>query len=308
MSEITAWILFNLFILCMLALDLGVFHRQKHVVSMREAAIWSCIWVALSLLFALGVYYRSGSEASLNFLAGYLIELSLSVDNLFVFLLIFSYFKVPENYLHKVLFWGIVGAIAMRALFIFCGIALIAYFHWMFYLFGAFLVFTAIKLAFEKEKKMEPEKNPLVVLLKHFIPVTATYVEDKFFVKKDGVTMATPLFLVLIVIETTDIIFAVDSIPAILAITLDPFIVYTSNMFAILGLRSLFFLLSRMMQIFHHIHYGLAAILLFIGFKMLLADFFKVPIPVTLGVIAALLGISIIASILDPKDEGQKNL
>ncbi len=298
------FILFGLFILAMLALDLGVGHKKSHVVSFKEAVGWSAIWIALALLFNLLIYVWRGPEIALQFLAGYLIEESLSVDNLFVFLLIFKYFHVPSLYLHRVLFWGILGAIVMRALFIAAGIALVTRFHWAIYLFGAFLVFTGIKMAFQKDKELKPELNPVLRLFRHTFPVSDRYEDGRFFIKQGGRFMATPLFIVLLFVETTDVIFAVDSIPAVFAITLDPFIVYTSNIFAILGLRSLFFVLAGMMEKFHYLQYGLSAILVFVGFKMFLSDIYKIPIGIALGVLAAILAVSILASHLRSRKTG----
>lgn len=297
------WVGFNLFVLAMLALDLGVFHRRPHEVTIKEALVWSGVWVAMALLFNLGLYYWRGTEPALEFLTGYLIEKSLSVDNIFVFLLIFSYFRVPASYQHRVLFWGIFGALVMRAVFIILGISLIQRFHWLIYVFGAFLVLTGIKMALEKDKEIHPERNPVLRLFRRFASVTDDYQGDKFFVKQGGRYMATPLFIVLLVVETTDVIFAVDSIPAILAITLDPFIVYTSNVFAILGLRALYFALAGVMRLFHHLHYGLSSVLIFVGAKMLLADFYKIPAGVALSVVAGVLIISVIASMAFPRKE-----
>jgi tellurite resistance protein TerC len=294
------WVAFNVFVLMMLAVDLGVVHRRAHTVRLKEALIWSGIWIALALLFALGVYFWYGPQPALEFLTGYLIEKSLSVDNIFVFVLIFSYFKVPALYQHKVLFWGILGALVMRAIFIFAGIALLQRLHWIIYVFGALLVLTGIKMAMEKDKEIHPDKNPVLRLFRRLVPVTEDYHADHFFVRRFGHYAATPLFIVLLVVETTDIIFAVDSIPAILAITVDPFLVYTSNVFAILGLRALYFALAGVMQLFHYLHYGLSAILIFVGAKMLLADVYKLPVAVALGVIAGILLISVIASVMRP--------
>jgi tellurite resistance protein TerC len=294
------WVAFNVFVLMMLAVDLGVVHRRAHTVRLKEALIWSGIWIALALLFALGVYSWYGPQSALEFLAGYLIEKSLSVDNIFVFVLIFSYFKVPALYQHKVLFWGILGALVMRAIFIFAGIALLQQLHWIIYVFGALLIVTGIKMAMEKDKEIHPDKNPVLRLFRRLVPVTEDYHADHFFVRRFGHYAATPLFIVLLVVETTDIIFAVDSIPAILAITVDPFLVYTSNVFAILGLRALYFALAGVMQLFHYLHYGLSAILVFVGAKMLLADVYKLPVGVALGVIAGILLISVIASVMRP--------
>ena len=294
------WIGFNVCVLAFLALDLGVFHRMPHEVRFREALAWTAVWIVLSLLFNLGVWAFYGHQAGLEFLAGYLIEKSLSVDNIFVFILVFSYFKVPPKYQHEVLFWGIIGALICRALFILTGIELLHRFHWLIYVFGAFLIFTGIKLAFEKDKEVHPERNLVLRIFRKFMPVTSEYQEGKFFVRRNGVLMATPLFIVLLVVETTDIVFAVDSIPAILAITRDSFIVYSSNVCAILGLRALYFALAGIMRLFHHLHYGLAFILSFVGCKMLLAEHVKIPTVISLGVIVLTLAVSIVASLLWP--------
>ncbi len=297
-----AWFwVFNLVIAILLALDLFAFHRKTHVVQVKEALWMSAFWIAFALLFNVFVYYLRGTEDALNFLTGYLIEKALSVDNLFVFLLIFSYFRVPDHLLHKVLFWGIFGAIVMRAVFILFGIALVQNFHWIIYLFGGFLIITGIKLAMEKDKEIHPESNIIIKLFQKMIPVTPYFVEDKFFIKQEGRYLATPLCLVLLAIETTDVIFAIDSIPAIIGITEDPFIVYTSNILAILGLRSLYFALSHVLTLFHYLHYGLAFILIFIGIKMLISGYIAIPIIVSLSVVVLILIISIIASILNPK-------
>lgn len=295
------WIGFNVFVLAMLALDLGVFHRKAHEIKFKEALTWTAVWIALALVFNVIVYRLWGSQVGLQFLTGYLIEKSLSVDNVFIFLLIFTYFKVPAKYQHEVLFWGIIGALVCRAIFITVGITLLEHFHWLIYVFGAFLVFTGIKLAMEKNKEIHPERNVVLRLFRRMMPVTDQYQGGKFFVRKDGRTWATPLFVVLLVVETTDVIFAVDSIPAILAITKDPFIVYTSNVFAILGLRALYFVLAGVMEKFHHLHYGLAAILGFVGVKMLVSELYKIPVAVSLGFIAAALAVSIAASLVWPQ-------
>ena len=300
-SQVWMWVAFNVFVLAMLAVDLGVVHRRAHEVTLKEALVWSGVWIALALLFALGVYVWHGPQPALEFLTGYLIEKSLSVDNIFVFVLIFSYFKVPARYQHEVLFWGILGALVMRAIFIFAGIALLQRLHWIIYVFGALLILTGIKMAMEKDKEIHPDKNPVLKLFRRLVPVTEGYHADHFFVKHGGRYAATPLFIVLLVVETTDVIFAVDSIPAILAITMDPFIVYTSNVFAILGLRALYFALAGVMQLFHYLHYGLSAILVFVGAKMLLADVYKLPVGVALGVIAGILLIAVIASLMRPQ-------
>ena len=300
-SQVWMWVAFNVFVLVMLAVDLGVVHRRSHEVKLKEALVWSGIWIALALLFALGVYSWDGPQPALEFLTGYLIEKSLSVDNIFVFVLIFSYFKVPARYQHTVLFWGILGALVMRAIFIFAGIALLQRLHWILYVFGALLILTGIKMATEKDKEIHPDKNPLLKLFRRLVPVTEDYHADHFFVKQAGQYAATPLFIVLLVVETTDVIFAVDSIPAILSITIDPFLVYTSNVFAILGLRALYFALAGVVRLFHYLHYGLSAILVFVGAKMLLADVYKLPVGVALGVIAGILLIAVIASLIRPQ-------
>lgn len=300
-NQILLWVIFNIFVLGMLALDLGIFHRKAHVIKIKEALVWSAVWITLALIFNLGIYFWRGPETALEFLTGYLIEKSLSVDNIFVFLLIFSYFGVPSLYQHKVLFWGILGALIMRAVFIATGITLIEKFHWTIYLFGAFLILIGVKMALQKERKIRPERNPVLRLFRRWVPITEDDAEGRFFVKRVGRYFATPLFIALVVVETTDVIFAVDSIPAILAITLDPFIVYTSNVFAILGLRALYFALAGIMGLFHHLHYGLSAVLVFVGFKMLLADLYKIPVSVALSVVAGILLISVMTSIFDKK-------
>lgn len=299
------WIFFNVFVVFMLALDLGVFHKKAHTVHIKESLAWSSIWIILALLFNLCILFWKGHTAALQFLTGYLIEISLSVDNLFVFLLIFSYFSVPPQYQHKALFWGIIGAIVMRITFIFAGIKLIEKFHWIIYVFGLFLVVSGIKLALEKDKEVHPERNPALRLFRRFMPILKHYREERFFVKRSGRYFATPLFVVLLAIETTDIMFALDSIPAILAITTDPFIVYTSNVFAIMGLRSLYFALAGLMRLFHYLHYGLSIVLVFIGLKMLLSNFYKFPIELTLAIVAGILSISILASIITTKPNTQ---
>lgn len=297
------WIGFHIFIFLMLALDLGVFHRKSHTVTMREALTWSAVWISLALIFNVGVWYTRGHDAALEFLAGYLLEESLSVDNLFVFLLVFSYFKVPADYQHKVLFWGIIGALVMRALFIGVGAVLIAQFHYILYLFGVFLVITGVRMAFDKGDEVNPEDNILVKLFRHFFPVSDKYHGSNFFVIEDGVRKATLLFIVLLIVEATDILFAVDSIPAVFAVTQDPFIVYTSNIFAILGLRSLYFALAGIMNLFHYLKFGLSIILTFIGVKMLIMDIYKIPISLALGFVIFVLIGSIVASKIWPQKE-----
>ena len=300
MNQLTFWILFNLFVLVMLVLDLGVFHRRNHVVKFREALLWSAMWIALAAIFAVIVYFWHGRGPSLEFVTGYVIELSLSVDNLFVFLLIFRYFQVPTVHQHKVLFWGILGALIMRAVFILAGVGLIRQFHWIIYVFGALLVYSGIKLFRQENAEIHPEKNPLLRLFRRWIPVTKDYEGAKFFVRRPGL-YATPLFIVLLVVETTDVLFAVDSIPAILAITLDAFIVYTSNVFAILGLRSMYFALAGMMELFHYLHYGLSLVLIFVGGKMLVSHYYQIPTEIALGTVAGILIISVVASMVHPK-------
>lgn len=307
--ELLWWAGFGAFVLTMLALDLGVFHRKAHEAKMREALTWSGTWVGLSLLFNLGIYLgwigayagaAARQQAALDFLTSYVIEYSLSIDNVFVFAVLFSYFAVPPVFQHKVLFWGILGALVMRAAMIFAGIALLHAFHWVIYLFGAILIFGGVKLWRNKEVEIDPQKNPVVRLVRRFMPVARGDHGQRFFIRENGALAATPLFVVLVLVEWTDLVFAVDSIPAVLAVTHDPFIVFTSNVMAILGLRSLYFALARIMQRFHLLHYGLAAILVFIGVKMLTADFYKVPTLVALGVVAGILVVSVIASLLRP--------
>ena len=295
------WFGFIIFILIMLAIDLLVFQRKPHEVRVREALIWSAVWISLALIFNLGVYIWGGKQQALEFLTGYLLEKSLSVDNIFVFLIIFSYFKVSQKYQHEVLFWGILGALVMRAAFIAGGIVLISKFHWIVYVFGGFLIFTGIKMAFGKENEVHPEKSPVFRLFNRLIPVAKGYDGGKFFIHNGVRWLATPLFVVLLIIEATDVMFAFDSIPAILAITRNPFIVYTSNIFAILGLRALYFALAGIMRYFHYLNYGLSLILIFVGVKMLLAGVYKIPVGISLAVIACILLISIAASIRWPK-------
>lgn len=299
--SIYVWGGFVLFVVIMLALDLGVFHKKAHEIKIKEAILWSVFWITLALIFNFGIYVWDGHEQGLAFLTGYVIEKSLSVDNLFVFLLIFTYFGVPKKYQHEVLFWGVLGAIIMRAIFIFAGIALIERFSIMIYIFGAFLIFTGIKMAFEKEKKLEPEKNIVLRLFRKFFPVTKQYREGKFFVKENGKIYATPLFVVLLVVETSDLVFAVDSIPAILAVTRDSFIVFTSNIFAILGLRALYFALAQVVDKFYYLQMALSVILTYVGVKMVIVDFYKIQTTTSLLVILSVLTVSIIASIIKNK-------
>ncbi|HUJ09845.1 MAG TPA: TerC family protein [Verrucomicrobiae bacterium] len=300
------WVIFGAVVVLMMVLDLGVFHRRKHEVRFKEAALWTIVWIFLALGFAGLIAYKRGANSSLEFLTGYIIEESLSVDNLFVFLLIFSYFAVPSIYQHSVLFWGIIGAMALRAVFILTGVALIEKFEWVIYVFGAILLVSGVKMALEKEKRLHPESNPVLRLFRKLMPVTKDYQGGKFLVRREGRTFATPLLLVLLVIETTDLIFAVDSIPAVLAITRDRLIVYTSNIFAVLGLRSLYFALKGAMDMFHRLHYGLSVILVFVGAKMILSHYFQIPIGVALSVVAAILIVSIAASLIWPEKKSDQ--
>ncbi len=306
--QLIHWIAFLGFVILLLALDLGVFHRNSHEVKIKEALIWSAVWIGLALAFNYLVYIYMGKVKALEFLAGYLIEKSLSVDNLFVFIMLFGYFNVEPKYQHKVLFWGILGALIMRAVFIFAGVALLNNFHWLIYIFGAFLVFTGIKMLSPGENKVDPDKNPLVRIFKKFFPVTSTMHGGNFFVRQNARLFATPLFIVLIIVEFTDLIFAVDSIPAILAITNDTFIIFTSNVFAILGLRALYFALAGITRYFYYLKYGLAAILAFVGLKMIVSGYYKFPITWSLAVIFAILLISVLASFVFPvKDKKEAN-
>ena len=296
-TPVIFWIIFNAFVFIMLALDLGVFHRKSHEVSVKEALIWTFVWIILALIFNVILYFWRGQQQALEFFTGYLVEKALSVDNIFVFIMIFTYFRIPSKYQHKVLFWGIIGALIMRVIFIFAGVALLEKFHFTIYIFGALLIFTGIKMFNHGSSKIEPDKNPVLKFFKKFMPVTQTLHEDKFFIRMDGKRFATPLFLVLILVETTDLIFAVDSIPAILAITQDQFIVYTSNVFAILGLRSLYFALSGIVHRFWLLSYALAIVLIFVGIKMILIDFYKIPIEWSLLFIATIITASIFLSL-----------
>jgi tellurite resistance protein TerC len=296
------WIGFNAFVLAMLALDLGIFHRKSHTVGFKEALGWTAAWIALALSFNLGIWHFAGGAKALEFFTGYVIEYSLSADNVFVFALLFSYFAVPAHYQHKVLFWGILGALVMRLGMILLGAALIAKFAWIIYVFGAFLVVTGIKMLLKSDEEIHPERNPLVRLFKRFFPVAPAFRGDRFFVRENGVLMATPLFVVLLMVEFTDVIFAVDSIPAIFAVTTDSFIVYTSNVFAILGLRSLYFALAGVMDKFHYLKTGLGVVLSFVGVKMLLAHTaYKIDTLVSLAVIVAILATAVVVSLLRPR-------
>jgi tellurite resistance protein TerC len=295
------WVGFHVLVFILLILDLFVINKKAHEISVREALKWTTFWIALAVLFCMGVWYWGTPQMALEFATGYIIEKSLSVDNLFVFLTIFSYFQVPAKYQHKVLFWGIFGALVLRAVFIMGGVVLIQQFHPVIYIFGGFLLFTGIKLAIQQEQKIEPEKNPVLKLLRRTMGVSKYYSEDKFFIKRLGHTFATPLFVVLVLIETTDLLFAVDSIPAVIAISDNPFIIYTSNVFAILGLRTLYFALAGLVNIFHYLNLGMSIILMFIGAKMMLSDVYKIPIGLALSVVVGILALSVAASLLMPK-------
>ena len=299
LNEIYMWAGFSVLILALLTLDLKVFHRNPHEVKMKEALIFSAFWIGVSIVFNVGVYFWGGREAALQFFTGYLIEESLSVDNLFVFLLIFNYFQVPARYQHRVLFWGIIGALVMRGIFIYLGVSLIREFHWILYIFGLILVVTGVRMMFQKEAvEIHPERNIVVRFFKRFFGVTPGYHTQKFFVKTSSGRFATLLFVVLLVIETTDLVFATDSIPAVFAISRDPFIIYTSNVFAIVGLRSLYFALAGLMDLFYYLRYGLSVVLSFIGLKMLVSNFVEIPISIALSVVAGLLAVSILASVV----------
>lgn len=301
------WVAFNVFVVTMIILDLFVLHRRHKVPTVKQALWTSASWISLALIFNLGIYYFYGQDKALDFLAGYLIEESLSVDNLFVFILIFDYFRTPKEYQHKVLFWGILGAIIMRAIFIFFGIALVNKFHWILYIFGIFLIYAGIKMAMPKNEQIKPESNFVIKLLKKLIPVSHHYDKDKFFTQINNIWHATPLFIALVTVEMMDLIFAIDSIPAVMAITLDPFIVYTSNIFAIIGLRSLYFALAHLIPLFHCLRYGLAAILGFVGLKMLVNSFIEIPIIVSLGFIVGAIALSIMASFIFPAKANKRH-
>lgn len=307
-AQTLMWIAFGVLVVTIMALDLGVFHRKAHAIKLKEALTWSAVWISLALLFNVGVYFLLGSEKALNFFTAYLVEESLSVDNLFVFLMIFSYFSVPDTAQHKVLFWGILGALIMRAIFIVTGLTIVEKIHWVIYIFGAFLIFTGIKLSMGKGREVHPENNPILRIFRRFVPATKDYHGNRFFVRLDGRLLATPLFFVILVIETTDVMFAVDSVPAVLSVTLDPFIVYTSNVFAILGLRSIFFALAGVTLHLRYLSHGLAVILIFLGVKMISSAFYKIPVGVALGVVGGILAISIIASLVSNKKEHSGHL
>ena len=298
--EVLLWTIFGALVAVMLVLDLGVFHRRAHEVQFKEALVWSAVWIGLALGFAGLVAWLRGGHVALEFLTGYIIEESMSVDNLFVFLMLFSYFAVPGRHQHQVLFWGILGAMVFRAIFIVAGVALIQRFDWVIYVFGAILIVSGVKMGCEQEKQIHPEQNLVLKLFRKLLPVTTDYDGHRFFARQDGRLWATPLLMVLVVVETTDLVFAVDSIPAVLAITQDRFIVYTSNIFAIMGLRALYFALKGVMDLFHYLHYGLCAILMFVGVKMLLSRFVHIPTGVALSVVGSVLGVAILASLLWP--------
>ena len=300
-TNIWFWVGFIAFVLAMLALDLGVFNRNPHVVKPKEAATWTAVWVGLALIFAAGLAYFESQQIALTFLTGYIIEESLSIDNIFVIVLIFQYFAVPAQYQHRVLFWGILGALVMRGLFIGLGAALLARFEWIIYIFGALLVITGVRMALKQDEEFNGEQNPVVRFVRRFMPVTAEYHGKHFFTMQDGRRYATPLLLVLVLVEATDLIFAIDSIPAIFGITRDPFIVFTSNIFAVMGLRSLFFLLAHVVTKFHLLKYGLAIILTFVGVKMMIEHWVHIPIMLSLGVVLGVLTLSIIASLIWPQ-------
>ena len=297
------WVGFTVFVLLLLTIDLGVFHRKAHAVGLREAAGWYVVWVSLAILFNVGIFLWLGADKGTEFLAGYIIEVSLSVDNVFVFLIIFSYFAVPAQYQHRVLFFGILGAIVMRGLFIATGVTLLNMFQWLIYAFGAFLIFTGIKLALRKEEEVHPERNPVLRLARRILPVTPGYEGQRFFIRRHGRLMATPLFMVVLVVEASDLVFAMDSVPAILAITRDPFIVWTSNIFAILGLRALFFLVAGILRHFRYLKVGLALVLCFVGVKMVISDFYHVSTPLSLGAVAGILAVTMLASYLATRRE-----
>ncbi|BCL80602.1 membrane protein [Ktedonobacteria bacterium brp13] len=305
-ETIWPWIAFNLFIAAMLAVDLGIFHRKAHAVSLKEASIWSAVWITLALIFNVGLYMLWGPNPALQFFTGWLIEKSLSVDNIFVFVLLFSFFSVPAAYQHRVLFWGVIGALIMRGLLIGVGAVLLNQFHWILFVFGVFLIFTGIRLGLQKEMKIDPEKNPLLIFVRRIFPVTSDFEQDRFIIRRAGRLMVTPLLLVLLIVESTDLIFAVDSIPAVFAITQDPFLVYTSNAFAILGLRSLYFVLANVISKFTYLKLGLSIILTYVGVKMLLADVYPISTLLSLAIIALVLTATIVASVIRARHIAEK--
>ena len=301
------WVTFNIGILAMLFFDLGVFHRKNRVISLRESLVWSVIWIAAALIFNLGVFIWSGHARGVEFLTCYILERSLSVDNIFIFILIFSYFKVESRYQYKILFWGILGALISRAVFIVSGVALVNRFHWMTYVFGAFLVYIGVKLAFENEEKIKPEENTVLKIFKKLVPISEDTGDGRFFLIKAGKLFATPLLFVLVVIDTFDIIFAVDSIPAALAITSNSFTIYAANAFAILGLRAMYFAVEGFMKMFRYLNYGLSAVLSFVGVKMLLTDFYKISTGVSLMVIVLVLACAVVLSVTIKETPQQEN-
>ena len=302
-QQLVAWGGFLIFVLAMLALDLGILNRKAHVIGMREAIVWSIFWTVVAIIFNIYVYYTRGTKDGIDFLTGYILERSLSLDNLFVFLMIFNYFAVHGKYQHRVLFWGIIGALVFRAIFIGSGITLLRMFHWTIYIMGGFLIYTGVKMGLAKDDSLEPEKNPVVRLCSKYLPMTNKYVDGNFFARVDGKLMATPMFVVLLLVETSDIVFAFDSVPAILAITLDPYVVFTSNVMAILGMRALYFALAAMYAIFHYLKVGLSIVLVLIGLKMIASDFVHLPVWLTLTLVVVIVTVSIVASILIPRKE-----
>jgi tellurite resistance protein TerC len=301
-TGIGLWVAFNAGIIALLLIDLGIFHKEAHAVSVKEAALWTVTWVSLAMVFDAGVFYLAGQEPGTAFLTGYVIELSLSVDNIFVFVLIFAYFAVPPAYQHRVLFWGILSVIVMRGAFIIAGSVLVEQLHWVLYAFGVLLIISAYRMATSGASHEDPSSNPAVRFVRRFFPVTEDYEAHRFFVRRSGVFMVTPLFIVLVALNTTDLVFAIDSIPAIFAITHDPFIVYTSNLCAVMGLRSMYFLLAGVVDRFHYLQLGLSVVLAFVGTKMLIEDIYHVPVEASLGVIAAVITIAVVASLVHPKN------
>jgi tellurite resistance protein TerC len=299
------WIIFGAVVISLLVLDIGVFNRKAHEVSLKESLWWSLFWTVVAVLFGIVVYYSNGREGVVVYFTGYIVERALSMDNLFVFLLVFTYFKIPDKYQHRILFWGIIGALAMRFIFIFAGITLITKFHWVLYVFGVILIYSGIKMLGDEDEEIEPEKNPVIKLFRKIMPVSENYKGGRFFIRKNLRWYATPMFIVLLVIETSDVIFAVDSIPAVLSISQDTFIVYTSNIMAILGLRALYFALAGIMRIFRYLNYGLALILSFVGVKMLISGFYIISTYMSLGVICVVLTLSILASMVFPEDASE---
>lgn len=294
--KLIPWIIFNGAVIALLTIDLSLLRKKSHEIKIKEALLQTLFWISLALIFGAGVFWVRGKQPALEFLTGYVLEESLSIDNLFVFILVFDFFHIPARLYHKVLFWGILGALIMRAIFILSGLWLIAQFHFLIYIFGGFLIYTGIKLAFESENDLNPEQNPVLKLIRRFFPVTQNVEDECFLVKINGKVHLTPILVTLIFINVIDLVFAMDSIPAVLSVSRDPFIVYTSNIFAILGLRALFFVISGLMKMFEYLNYGLAAVLIFIGTKMLIADHFQIPIGISLGIVAGLIGSSILIS------------